>query len=74
VYGDSYYYFFSVAVLASALSGGVGPGLLATCLAGLASAYFFIYPFCSIRVESPEAGQHLAMFVVKERSSPRSVM
>ena len=65
VYGDSHYYFFSVAVLASALIGGVGPGLLATCLAGLASAYFFIYPFCSIRVESPEAGQRLAMFVVE---------
>src|SRR5262245_37036007 len=65
VYGDSHYFFFSAAVLASALIGGVGPGLLATVASALASAYFFVHPFYSFRVEAPEAGQRLAMFVLE---------
>jgi K+-sensing histidine kinase KdpD len=65
VYGESHYSFFSVAVLASALCGGMGPGLLATAVSALCSAYLFIAPFHSFRIEAPEAAQRLAMFVLE---------
>lgn len=65
VYGESHYFFFSAAVLASALFGGLGPGLLATVVSALASAYFFIAPFHSFRIEAPEAAQRLTMFGVE---------
>jgi PAS domain S-box-containing protein len=65
VYGESHYFFFSGAILASALFGDLGPGMLATIVSALASAYFFIAPFHSFRVEAPEAAQRLAMFVVE---------
>jgi PAS domain S-box-containing protein len=65
VYGESHYFFFSVAILASALFGGLGPGLLATALSALVSAYLFIAPFYSFRVEAPEAARRLAVFVVE---------
>ena len=65
VYGESHYSFFSVAVLASALCGGIGPGLLATAVSALCSAYLFIAPFHSFRIEAPEAAQRLAMFVLE---------
>jgi len=65
VYGESHYFFFSAAILASALFGGLGPGLLATAVSALTSAYFFIAPFHSFRIEIPEAAQRLAAFVVE---------
>ena len=65
VYGVSHYSFFSVAVLASTLCGGMGPGLLATAVSALCSAYLFIAPFHSFRIEAPEAAQRLAMFVLE---------
>jgi PAS domain S-box-containing protein len=65
VYGESHYFFFSAAILASALFGGLGPGLLATALSAPTSAYFFIAPFHSFRVEAPEAAQRLTMFVIE---------
>ncbi len=65
VYGDSHYHFFSVAILGTALFGGLGPGLLATGLSALLSAYFFIAPFHSFRVEAPEAAERLALFIVQ---------
>ena len=65
VYGDSHYFFFSAAILGSALFSGLGPGLLATAASALASAYLFIAPFHSFRIEAPEAAQRLAMFVVE---------
>ena len=65
VYDESHYSFFSVAVLASALWGGFGPGLLATAVSALCSAYLFMAPFHSFQVEAPEAAQRLAMFVLE---------
>ena len=65
VYGNHHYFFFSASVLASALMGGVGPGLLATVASALASAYFFVYPFYSVRVEATEAAQRLALFLLE---------
>jgi PAS domain S-box-containing protein len=65
VYGESHYFFFSAAILASALFGGLGPGLLATAVSALVSAYLFIAPFYSFRVEAPEAARRLAVFVVE---------
>jgi K+-sensing histidine kinase KdpD len=53
VYGESHYFFFSGAILASALFGDLGPGMLATIVSAFASAYFFIAPFHSFRVEAP---------------------
>ena len=63
VYGESHYFFFSAAILASALFSGLGPGLLATAVSALASAYLFIVPFHSFQLEAPEAAERLAMFI-----------
>jgi len=63
VYGESHYFFFSAAILASALFGGLGPGLLATAVSALSSAYLFVAPFHSFRIEAPEAAQRLTIFV-----------
>ena len=65
VYGESHYFFFSAAILAGALFGGFGPGLLATAVSGLASAYLFIAPFHSFRVEAPEAVERMAVFLIE---------
>jgi PAS domain S-box-containing protein len=65
VYGESHYFFFSAAILAGALFGGFGPGLVATAVSGLASAYLFIAPFHSFRIEAPEAGRRLAIFLIE---------
>jgi PAS domain S-box-containing protein len=65
VYGESHYFFFSAAILASALFSGLGPGLLATAVSALLSAYLFIAPFRSFRIEAPEAAARLAMFVIE---------
>lgn len=64
VYGESHYFFFSAAILASALFGGLIPGLVATAASALVSAYLFIAPFYSFRIEAPEAARRLAVFVV----------
>ena len=65
VYGESHYYFFSAAILGTALYAGLGPGLLATALSALASAYLFIAPFHTFRIEASEAMERLAMFLVE---------
>ena len=65
LFGESHYFFFSAAILASALCAGLGPGLLATSISALVSAYLFIAPFHSIRIEMPEAAERLAMFIVE---------
>jgi PAS domain S-box-containing protein len=65
VYGQSHYFFFSVAILATALVGGIGPGFLATTVSALLSAYLFIAPYQNIRIEAPEAAERLAMFVIE---------
>jgi hypothetical protein len=69
---ESHYFFFSAAVRASALYSGLGPGLPATAVLALVSAYLFIAPFHSFRIEVPEAAQRLAMFV-SERAVISSV-
>ena len=65
VYGESHYFFFSAAILASALFSGLGPGLLATAVSALVSAYLFIAPLHSFRIEAPEAAQRLTLFIVE---------
>jgi PAS domain S-box-containing protein len=65
VYGESHYYFFSVAILGTALFGGLGPGLVATALSALVSAYFFVAPFHSFRIQAPEAAERLALFIIQ---------
>jgi PAS domain S-box-containing protein len=65
VYRESHYFFFSAVILASSLFGGLGPGLLATAMSALTSAYFFIAPFHSFRIEAPEAAQRLTIFIVE---------
>jgi PAS domain S-box-containing protein len=65
VYGESHYFFFSAAILAGALFGSLGPGLLATVVSALVSAYFFVAPFHSFQIEALEAAQRLALFVVE---------
>ena len=50
---QTHYFLFTAAVLASALLCGVGPGLLATGLSALASAYFFLAPVYDFRVLNP---------------------
>jgi PAS domain S-box-containing protein len=65
VYGESHYFFFSAAILASALFGGLGPGVLATAISALVSAYLFIAPYHSFRIEAPEAAERLALFTIE---------
>jgi PAS domain S-box-containing protein len=65
VYNESLFYFFSVAIFASAIFGGLGPGLLATALSAFANAYLLISPFQGFRIEPPEMAQSLAIFVVE---------
>lgn len=65
VYGQSHYYFFSVAILAASIVLGLGPGLFATALSALVSDYFFIAPLHTFRLEAPEAAERLALFVVE---------
>jgi K+-sensing histidine kinase KdpD len=65
VYGESHYFFFSAAILASALFGGLGPRLTATTVSALVSAYLFVAPFYRFRIEAPEVAQRLAPFLIE---------
>lgn len=65
VYGESHYYFFSVAILATALMGGLGPGLFATLFSALISAFCFIAPLHTLQIGTQQAAERLAMFVVE---------
>jgi len=60
---EGHYFLFSVAILASVLFGGLGPGALATVLSALASSYFFLEPIGSLRISSPQASQCLTLFL-----------
>jgi PAS domain S-box-containing protein len=60
---DVRYFGFLLAVIVSALLGGMGPGLLATGLSGLGSAYLFLSPVFSVRVTSPDVIARLILFV-----------
>ncbi len=59
---DIHYFGFVLAVLLSALTGGMGPGLLATGLAGLASAYLLLPPIFSLDVSSHDQFVRLLLF------------
>ena len=59
---DVTYFGFTVAVLASAMLGGLGPGLLATGLSAFASAYLFLSPVFSLEVASDEKLARLILF------------
>ena len=59
---DLKYFGFTLAVLASALLGGLGPGLLTTGLSAFTSAYFLLPPVFSIRVNSAEMAARLVLF------------
>jgi K+-sensing histidine kinase KdpD len=52
------------AVLASAWYGGLGPGLFATLLAGVAAAYFVMPPRYSFSVADPRQLVHLGLFTL----------
>jgi len=55
---------FSAAVAAAAWSGGSGPGLLATLVAGVTSDYFFLQPRYSFLVHDPGDIVALALFAL----------
>jgi K+-sensing histidine kinase KdpD len=52
------------AVLVSAWYGGLGPGLFAAALAGIAGAYFFLPPLYSFTVTDPNELIHLGLFAL----------
>ncbi len=58
---DAPFLLFSIAVMGSAFYGGLGPGLLATILAALASNVFFMSPF--YRLELNDAPQRLRVML-----------
>jgi K+-sensing histidine kinase KdpD len=62
---DGHYFALVTAVLISAMYGGFGPGLVATALATLSSAYFALAPQFSLRVAAPGATQRLVVFVIE---------
>lgn len=53
---------FSAAVAAAAWSGGSGPGLLATFIAGLVGSYFFLEPRYTLTVGEPADAVALGLF------------
>jgi PAS domain S-box-containing protein len=59
---DIRYFGFLLAVAASSLLGGLGPGLLATAFAALGSAYLFLPPIFSMKVASGEGMARLIVF------------
>lgn len=62
---DGHYFALMVAVLISALYGGLGPGMVAMALASLSSSYFTLSPQFSIRVAAPGATERLVVFIVE---------
>lgn len=62
---DTPFLLFSGAVLLTAWYGGLGPGLVATTLAALASNYFFIVPFYRFELAHPADRFRLVAFVLE---------
>jgi signal transduction histidine kinase len=62
---DTPFLLFFAAVLVAGWFGGLGPGLCATALAGLASAFFFMAPYRDVRVADPAQRVRLAMFLAE---------
>jgi PAS domain S-box-containing protein len=59
---DVHYFGFALAVLLSALAGGLGPGLLATGLSALASSYLLLAPIYSFEISSHDHFVRLLLF------------
>jgi signal transduction histidine kinase/CheY-like chemotaxis protein len=55
---------FTLGVMASAWYGGLGPGLLATAVGGLAGTFYFVVPLRSLVLEDRAAGVHLGLFLL----------
>jgi PAS domain S-box-containing protein len=60
---DVRYFGFAIAVLLSSVTAGLGPGLFATGLASLASAYFLLAPRFSFSIDSEERAIGLLLFM-----------
>ncbi len=59
---DSFFLLLIPAVLIAALLGGVGPGILATCIAAGAT-YLTVDPAFQVGISDPETGGRLALFL-----------
>ncbi len=59
---DLRYFGFGLAVLVSAILGGLGPGLFTTGVSALLNAYFLIPPLYSFQIASPERAMRLLFF------------
>ena len=62
---DGHYFALVTAVFISALYGGLGPGLIATVLATLSSAYFTLLPQFSMSVAAPDAKERIVVFLIE---------
>jgi PAS domain-containing protein len=60
---DVKYFGFAIAVLISSVTAGLGPGLLATALSAVASAFFLLAPLFSISIAAEEKAIRLLLFV-----------
>jgi PAS domain S-box-containing protein len=65
LWSESHYFFFSAAILATAVLGGLGPGLLATAASAVVSDYLFVAPFHNFQIAAPEAAERLAIFIIE---------
>ena len=59
---DEPFLLFFAAVIASAVFGGLGPGLLATALATLLDGYFFMMPYHKLALQSADQAVRLIVF------------
>jgi K+-sensing histidine kinase KdpD len=62
---DGHYFVLMSAVILSGLYGGLGPGLVATGLGALSSAFFTLLPQFSIEVAAPGAKERLMVFIIE---------
>ncbi len=59
---DLHYFGFVLALFAAALAGGLGPGLVATALSALASAYLLLPPIYTLQISSHDQLERLILF------------
>jgi PAS domain S-box-containing protein len=62
---DNPFLLFGVAVTFSAVFGGLGPGLLATALATIASSHFFLFPLRPLQISRGDAISWLSVFALE---------
>ena len=62
---DEPFLLFFAAVIASAVFGGLGPGLLATFLATILDGYFFMMPYHHFALQSADQGFRLGLFAME---------